>query len=147
MSLTLTKKRVKKKFQWTPYSVILLWYPVRVTIDRRSNPRTRRGRFWETVVLIVECFPRASLKNKITCAKNLFCFFWEEVVRWFVNNKKYFDEPMPRDLVNWDYLAVWILYSHVHEIRTILIPGSSTESVLHYSDLIWDPCHEIADQI
>ena len=35
---------------------------------------------------------------------------------------------------NW---VVWILNSHVHDISTTL---SFTESVIHYSDLIWDTC-------
>ncbi len=38
---------------------------------------------------------------------------------------------------NW---VVWILNCHVHDISKTFIPSSSTESVSHYGDLIWDTC-------
>ncbi len=40
---------------------------------------------------------------------------------------------------NWVF---WILNCHVivYDINTALIPSSSTESVIHYGDLIWNTC-------
>ena len=53
-------------------------------------------------------------------------------------------QPPPSIISPWlckkgDNWVVWILNNHVHDISTTLIPSSSTESVIHYGDLIWDP--------
>ncbi len=61
-------------------------------------------------------------------------------VQFLISQSHYIHTISPWLCKKGDYGVVWIISSHVHDISTILIPSSLTESVIHYSDLIWDTC-------